>query len=126
MFRNLFGTVDERARFQTKAGDGMNAVKRLVLLFSIGLPVPLATAQVSAQQKPDGLAPAKEGSSRISADALRLELEEFKQSAARYRIATDNERPKDLVLTKEPVLRWTNPLTSWRRISGMCSPNFRR
>ncbi len=102
--------VDKHAQFQTKAGEGMSAAKILVLFVSIGLPVPLVTAQDSVQQKADGVPPAKDGSSKVSAEALRLQLEEFKQSAARYRIATDNERPKDLVLTQEPVLRWTNPL----------------
>jgi hypothetical protein len=102
--------VDERARFQTKAGEAMNGAMILVLLVGVGVPVSCVTAQESAQQKADGVPPAKEGSSKVSAEALRLQLEQFKQSAARYRIATDNERPKDLVLTQEPVLRWTNPL----------------
>jgi hypothetical protein len=39
-------------------------------------------------------------------------LEELKQAAARYRIATATDPPRELTAAREPVLSWTNPLRS--------------
>ena len=93
----------------------MRAAKLVSVLFGTWMLIPLVTAQVPAEQKPDDATPAKDGLSKVDAAAQRLELDQFKRSAARYRISTDADKPKDLVLRDEPVLRWTNPL---RQTSG--------
>jgi hypothetical protein len=43
-------------------------------------------------------------------DTAGRNMDELKQAAARYRITLGTERPKDLVIVSDPVLRWTNPL----------------
>jgi hypothetical protein len=43
-------------------------------------------------------------------DAAAQRLEELRQAAARYRIVTNTNPPRNLVFRPEPVLRWTNPL----------------
>ncbi len=88
----------------------MNSVGGLILVLGIGVSIPAVTAQVSAGQEPNGATPGKDGSSSAGAEAQHRELDEFKRSAARYRILTDTERPKVLMLAPEPVLRWTNPV----------------
>jgi hypothetical protein len=47
---------------------------------------------------------------KADAGAQRLDMGELKQAAARYRIVTNSDSPKILVLGPEPVLHWTNPL----------------
>jgi len=93
-----------------KAGDPMNAAKGLLVLLGTLVSAAVVTAQDPAGQKPEDPTPAKEASAKTGGAAQRLEVDEFKQSAARYRIATDTGRPKDVVLTQEPVLHWTNPV----------------
>ena len=87
----------------------MNGKTGLALLLATWVTAQADKAEVSAGQKAD--AGAKAGQSTdAAAEAQRRELDEFKQSAARYQIAKDTERTKNLTLSQEPVLRWTNPL----------------
>ncbi len=64
---------------------------------------------VTGQETPEKVKSAKEGTPR---DAAALRSEELRRSAARYRIVTTSDPPKDLVLKPAPVLLWTNPLRS--------------
>jgi len=89
----------------------MNAATILILLLAGLGQVPVA-AGVSAQDTPDGVKPAREGTPKADAGAQRLVLEELRRAAARYRIVTDTDPLKSLVLVPEPVLHWTNPLRS--------------
>jgi hypothetical protein len=45
-----------------------------------------------------------------SAPGRRQDLEAMKQAAAQYKIGSDSDQPKKLVLVPEPILHWTNPL----------------
>jgi hypothetical protein len=53
---------------------------------------------------------AASASAQGGAAGRRPDLEELKQAAARYRIVSEPEPAKKLVLVPEPVLNWTNPL----------------
>jgi hypothetical protein len=96
----------------------MNAAKGLILLLSTFVPLAAAPLQQSAKPKPGDAASAKDESAKAPSEAQRMELEAMKRSAASYRIAPDNERPKDLVLAEEPILRWTNPVRD--TFAGAC------
>jgi hypothetical protein len=88
----------------------MNAAIESVLLLGILAPFAGARAQDVVKPSADGGAPSKDGTRSALAEAQRRELDGMKRSAASYRIATDAQPPRDLVLNEEPVLRWTNPV----------------
>jgi len=89
----------------------MNTATILILMLA-GLGQVPVVAGFTAQDTRDGVKPAKEGTPQADAGAQRLVLEELRRAAARYRIATDTDPLKNLVLATEPVLHWTNPLRS--------------
>jgi len=86
----------------------MNAATILILLLASSGQV--LVAGVRTQGTPEGVKPAREGTPTADAGAQRLVLEELTRAAARYRIVTDTDPPRNLVLAPEPVLHWTNPL----------------
>jgi hypothetical protein len=94
------------AVFSSKAGNRMRAKMVIaVLLTTLGQGV-----SVRAQDAPGGSAVAGDKKSSNTTLERRAELEELKQAAARYRITTDAEPPRNLILLPEPALHWTNPL----------------
>ena len=69
-----------------------------------------AVAGVSSQDTTDKSASAQEEKSKDTGADRRVEFQEFKQAAARYRIVTESDPPKTTMLAPEPILHWTNPL----------------
>jgi hypothetical protein len=87
----------------------MNGAAILILVLTVSGQVPVVTGD-SAQEIPDGVKSAREGTPKAIAGTQRLDMQELKRAAARYQIVTSSDSPKKLILGPEPVLHWTNPL----------------
>jgi hypothetical protein len=78
----------------------------IILLAALGQAP--SSSDLSTERARDGVKSAKAGASKPDASAKLLD--ELKRMAARYRIATDSDPPRNLVLVPDPILSWTNPL----------------
>jgi hypothetical protein len=87
----------------------VNAATILIFLAAGSGQVPVV-AGGRAQDTPDGVKSAREGAPTADASAHRLDREELKEVAARFRIVAQSDPPKDLTLVPEPILHWTNPV----------------
>jgi hypothetical protein len=56
------------------------------------------------------VARAQDASAEAKGEDAAKRLKEFKDAAARYRIVSDADMSRSLVLKPDPVLNWSNPL----------------
>ena len=82
----------------------------ILFLLLAALSQSTVVAGVPSQDATDKSASSQEEKPKVIGADRPLEFQEFRQAAVRYRIVTESDPPKTMVLAPEPILHWTNPL----------------